>query len=174
MILDKKLKTLDSFDIPILVEAFEKANWPKPASIFETYLQEQLIDSRLMWVAHVSNKLAGYVTLKWHSQYEPFAIAKIPEIIDLNVLPPFRKRGIGSMLLDAAEKEAILKSDVVGLGVGLYGGPDGSYGAAQKLYVKRGYIPDGKGATYNYQKAVPLTRYSLDDYLLLWLTKKLR
>ena len=78
------------------------------------------------------------------------------------------------MLLDVAEREAVNKSNVVGLGVGLYGGPDGGYGAAQKLYVNRGYIPDGKGVTYNYQSVTPGNNYSLDDDLVLWFTKQLR
>jgi hypothetical protein len=36
------------------------------------------------------------------------------------------------------------RSDVVGLGVGLY--PD--YGTAQRMYVRRGYLPDGRGVIY--------------------------
>lgn len=82
--------------------------------------------------------------------------------------------GIGSLLLDTAEKAAATKSEVVGIGVGLYAGADGGYGAAQRLYVKRGYIPDGKGVTYNYQPAIPGNSYPLDDDLVLWFTKKLR
>jgi hypothetical protein len=77
------------------------------------------------------------------------------------------------MLLDIAEKEAATKSEVVGIGVGLYAGEDGGYGSAQRLYVKRGYIPDGKGVTYNYQHTIPGNSYPLDDDLVLWFTKKL-
>jgi GNAT superfamily N-acetyltransferase len=128
---------------------------------------------RAVWVAHVNHQFAGYVTLKWHSHYEPFANANIPEIMDLNVLPPFRKAGVGTMLLDIAEKAAPTKSNVVGLGVGLYSGPDGGYGTAQRLYVHRGYIPDGYGVTYNYLPTVPGSSYPLDDDLVLWFTKKL-
>ncbi|HXH55385.1 MAG TPA: GNAT family N-acetyltransferase [Gammaproteobacteria bacterium] len=161
-------------DIPIIVDAFQKANWPKPPSLFEQYLSEQVIDARLVWVAYLDNQFAAYVTLKWQSAYEAFVTACIPEIIDLNVLPPFRKHGVGSMLLDIAEKEAAAKCNIVGLGVGLYGGPDGGYGAAQRLYVKRGYIPDSKGVTYNYKSAEPGASYPLDDDLILWFTKKLK
>ncbi len=168
------INLLRASDIPILVDAFQKANWAKPASIFEAYWQEQRMTARLVWVARVDNQFAGYVTLKWQSQYEPFAAANIPEIMDLNVLPSFRKKGIGSKLLEYAEKEAATKNDIVGIGVGLYGGPDGGYGAAQKLYVKRGYIPDGKGVTYNYQHATPGDSFPLDDDLVLWFTKKFR
>lgn len=173
MIPEAAIKSFSASDIPIIVDAFGRANWPKPAAIFETYLQEQLTGARLVWVAYVNDQFAGYVTLNWQSQYESFAAARIPEIIDLNVLPPFRKVGVGSMLLDIAEKEAATKSEVVGIGVGLYAGEDGGYGSAQRLYVKRGYIPDGKGVTYNYQPTIPGNSYPLDDNLVLWFTKKL-
>ena len=42
---------------------------------------------------------------------------------------------------------AVVGGFIVGIGVGLY--PD--YGSAQRLYIKRGYLPDGHGATYNYE-----------------------
>ena len=120
------------------------------------------------------DEFAGYVTLKWQSQYPSFKEQRILEIMDLNVLPGFRKMGVGSLLLDTAEKEAATRNKVVGIGVGLYAGEDGGYGAAQRLYVKRGYNPDGKGVTYNYQPTIPGNSYPLDDDLVLWFTKKLR
>ena len=137
-------------------------------------MKEQEEGERLVWVAHVKGEFAGYVTLKWQSQYPSFKAQNIPEIMDLNVLPVYRKIGIGSLLLYAAEKEASTKSECVGIGVGLYAGEDGGYGAAQRLYVKRGYIPDGKGVTYHYEPTIPGNSYPLDDDLVLWFTKKLR
>ena len=53
-------------------------------------------------------------------------------------------------------------------------GAVGGYGAAQRLYIKRGYIPDGKGVTYNYEPTIPGNSYPLDDELVLWFTKKLK
>ena len=164
---------LSSDHIPSISEAFNKIGWNKPASLFEGYLKEVEQGARLVWMAHLHDQFAGYVTLNWQSQYELFAAARIPEIMDLNVLPPFRKVGVGSMLLDIAEKETATKSQIIGIGVGLYAGEDGGYGAAQRLYVKRGYVPDGKGVTYNYQPTIPGNSYPLDDELVLWFTKKL-
>ncbi|HRD70409.1 MAG TPA: GNAT family N-acetyltransferase [Legionella sp.] len=165
------IRTFELADIPQLVEAFQKANWEKPTSLFETYYQEQQNAERRIWVAFFKDQIAGYVTLKWTSLYEPFAQQKIPEIMDLNVLPSFRKQGIGSVLLTIAEGEAARKHEVIGIGVGLYGGPDGGYGYAQRLYVKRGYCPNGLGPTYNYEPTVPGQAYALDDDLILWFTK---
>jgi ribosomal protein S18 acetylase RimI-like enzyme len=169
-----EIKQFSESDIQLIVDSFERANWPKPASIFEAYLKEQHNDARLLWVAHVDNKFAGYITLKWKSQYGPFATSNIPEIMDLNVLPSFRGLGVGSKLLGHAEKEAAVRADIVGLGVGLYGGPDGGYGAAQGLYIKRGYLPDGKGVTYKYQPVDPGSSCPVDDDLLLWFTRTLK
>ncbi|AMV14871.1 GNAT family N-acetyltransferase [Legionella pneumophila serogroup 1] len=166
------IKALELSDIPVLVDAFQKANWQKPESLFEAYHQEQQQSERVIWVAYIQDQIAGYVTLKWTSHYESFANQGISEIMDLNVLPSFRKLGIGSALLTAAEEKAFSQHEQVGIGVGLYGGPDGGYGQAQRLYVNRGYIPDGLGITYDYKPTVPGQSYPLDDDLILWFTKK--
>jgi GNAT superfamily N-acetyltransferase len=107
--------------------------------------------------------------LKWQSSYKPFHEKSIPEIKDLNVLPPFQKQGIGSELLDTAEEAAKIQANLVGIGVGLYE----DYGTAQKLYINRGYRPDGRGVTYNYQPVVPGSSVCIDDDLVLWFTKEL-
>ena len=67
-----------------------------------------------------------------------------------------------------AELEAVKKQNKVGIGVGLYDG----YGSAQRLYIKRGYIPDGLGVTYNYNHVTPGANVCLDDDLVLWFTKE--
>jgi GNAT superfamily N-acetyltransferase len=167
------IKTLTLSDIPFLVDAFQKANWQKPAPLFEKYYQEQQQAERVVWLAYFQDQIAGYVTLKWTSLYKPFAQKQIPEIMDLNVLPSFRKFGIGSTLLTAAEEKAASQHSHVGLGVGLYGGQDGGYGQAQRLYIKRGYIPDGLGVTYGYKPVDPGKMVSLDDDLILWFTKQI-
>ena len=94
----------------------------------------------------------------------------ISEIMDLNVLPAFRKQVVGSKLLDVAEEMASTKTGQVGIGVGLYG----DYGSAQRLYVKHGYVPDGRGVTYNYQPITPGNKVALDDELVLWFVKRLK
>lgn len=162
-----EVRLLRQEDIPELVQAFNELGWNKSFSLFEGYLQDQENGERIVWVAIKENSLAGYVTLKWKSYYPPFKNEVMPEIVDLNVLPPFRKQGIGSKLLDEAERSAFERSSIVGIGVGLY--PD--YGSAQRLYIKRGYIPDGNGVTYQYQPVHPGEKVCLDDDLILWFTK---
>lgn len=163
-----KIRAIQESDISLIVSEFERFQWSKPASTFEGYCKEQSKQERLIWLAFYQEAFAGYVTLKWQSYYQPFNQSKIPEIMDLNVLPPYQKKGIGSALLDLAEKEAFKKSSIVGIGVGLYS----DYGPAQKLYIARGYQPDGLGLTYNYKPVEAGSMVCLDDDLVLWFTKK--
>lgn len=153
--------------IPKIVEAFHLAHWPQPSSLFEHYLKEQYENERLIWVALCEEAIAGYITLKWRSAYVAFQEQNIPEIMDFNVLPQFRNRGIGTALLTIAETHAFQNHETIGLGVGLYA----DYGQALKLYVKHGYKPDGQGVTYDYQTVEPGKSICLDDDLVLWFTK---
>jgi GNAT superfamily N-acetyltransferase len=117
MINQIQIRPLIEKDIATIPEALKKIGWNKPASLFEGYLKEQEGGERLVWVAYFKGEFAGYVTLKWQSQYPSFKSQNIPEIMDLNVLPVYRKMGIGSLLLDRAEKEALTKSQIIGIGV---------------------------------------------------------
>ena len=70
------------------------------------------------------------------------------------------------------EAEGIIKgySDYAGIGVGLFS----DYGVAQRLYVKSGYIPDGKGiykhdSYINYNETV-----NIDDDVVLYFIKLLK
>lgn len=120
------IRIMDILDIEIMVKTFQEANWQKPASLFENYLKEQENGKRIIWVAYLDNKFIGYITLKWESKFIPFKKKQIPEINDFNILPIFRGKGIGLKLLKKAEEKAATRSDIVGLGVGLYE----DYGAA--------------------------------------------
>jgi GNAT superfamily N-acetyltransferase len=162
----KKLK--DSF-LASMVQGFDDSNWTKkPFSLFEKYLKEQKEGKRIVFVAFADGSFAGYVTLVWQSNYKQFSLNRIPEMKDFNVLPTFRRKGVGSLLLDKAEETAFTKSNIIGIGVGLYA----DYGSAQRLYVKRGYIPNGLGITYNNENVTPGKQYLIDDDLVLWFTRE--
>jgi GNAT superfamily N-acetyltransferase len=142
-----KVRMLEKPDIPVIVGGFEKSDWQiKPKSLFENYFEVQQKEHLLCFVTFIEEDFAAYVTLKWQSDYKRFAEERLPEISDLNVLPKFRNRGLGTQLIEKCETAAAQRSEVVEIGVGLYA----DYGSAQRLYMKRGYIPDGQGITYNY------------------------
>lgn len=150
--------------------AFAAIGWTKPAAQYVRYLDEQTEGARSVLVARRDEALLGYVTVLWDSDYPTFREAGIPEIQDFNVLPQARRRGVGSALMDAAEDLIAEQSPVAGIGVGLY--PD--YGPAQRLYVLRGYVPDGRGIAWNLTPVTPMQQVPVDDDLALYFTKDLR
>ena len=168
--LELAIRALCEDDPPQIAGAFAQLGWNKPEAQYRKYLAEQNSGVRSCSVATVHEQFAGYVTVSWRSSYPGFIEQNIPEIQDLNVLPQFRRQGIASRLLDHAESQVVRKSAVVGIGVGLHPG----YNAAQRLYVLRGYIPDGRGVTYQNRYASEGENVVLDDDLVLHFTKRLR
>jgi GNAT superfamily N-acetyltransferase len=163
------IRLLQAADVAPIAAAFATLGWDKPASQYERYLAQQQSGDRVVLVALVDEQFAGYVTIVWQSHYPPFHAASIPEIVDFNVLPHFRRRKIGTQLMDEAERRIAERSPLVGIGVGLY--PD--YGAAQRMYVLRGYVPDGRGVYYDTQQVRPGQAVPVDDSLALYFTKNL-
>lgn len=134
------------------------------------YLTETRQGVRLAVVAEVGGKAIGYATLKFNSEYTPFKEANIPEINDLGVALSDRNTGVGRTMIEFLEQAAKEKGcREIGIGFGLYN----DYGPAQRLYVKMGYVPDGRGVMYNYQSVVPGKSYPVDDDLVLFFTKPL-
>jgi GNAT superfamily N-acetyltransferase len=157
-------------DPPVFEAAFAAIGWRKPAPQYVRYLDEQAAGTRDVVVAEVDGAFAGYLTVLWEPSYPPFRDAQIPEIQDLNVLPQVRRRGVASRLLDEAESRIAARSNVVGIGFGL----TANYGAAQRLYVLRGYVPDARGIMSRERPVGYLSHVQADDDLVLYLTKRLR
>lgn len=165
-----KIRELEERDIEPIVSAFQEIGWNKPAALYELYLSEQDRDLRVVLVAFVDDTFAGYVTIQWESGYAPFQEAGIPEIKDFNVLPVFRRQGIGTALMDQAEQIISERASVIGIGVGLHPG----YGPAQRMYVLRGYVPDARAMYYDDRQVQEGEQVCADDDLVIHLTKQLR
>jgi GNAT superfamily N-acetyltransferase len=166
-----EIRSLRDGDPEPMAAAFAAIGWMgKNVAQYRRYLAEQETGSRAVFVAGVRGGFAGYLTVVWHSTYAPFEVAGIPEIVDLNVLPSFRRRGIGSALMDAAEDLIGARSDTAGIGVGL----TADYTAAHLMYLRRGYLPDGRGLAY---RGVPCRHGAavrVGDDLALMMTRPLR
>jgi GNAT superfamily N-acetyltransferase len=163
------IRPIQASDPAVIAAAFDAIGWKKAAAQYERYLAEQQAGHRHVFVAWVEDAFAGYVTLNWYPAYPPFKAEGIPVIEDFNVLPAFRRRGIGAALMDAAEAAAGARSGVVGIGVGL----DPDYGPAQRLYVRRGYVPDGRGISWQNDRVAYGDQVIVDDDLVLWFTRSL-
>lgn len=161
------VRPLAAQDAQPIAAAFAAIGWNKTVSQYERYLAEQHGGRRDVLVAFADGFFAGYVTILWESLYPPFRADNIPEIADLNVLPRFRRQRIATRLLDEAERRIAERSSIAGIGVGVT--PD--YGPAQRLYVLRGFVPDGAGMASHDRIVEHGQEVVVDDDLILHLTK---
>ena len=162
------IRKMQESDIQDLSQGFISQGWPSREEILTRYFKEQESGEREVLVAEVEGALAGYISILPCAKQGPFAEI-YPELSDFNVFEPFQNQGIGNLLLEEAEKRVRLISDKVTLGVGLHSG----YGPAQRLYIKRGYIPDGTGVWYqNHQPAMNAVCEDIGE-LVLYLSKNL-
>ncbi len=161
------IRNMIKSDIESLSHGFMNQGWPAREEILARYFLEQESGEREVLVAEIDGAVAGYVTILPLAKHGPFAEV-YPELSDFNVFEPFQNQGIGNLLMEEAENRVKFFSDKVTLGVGLHSG----YGPAQRLYIKRGYIPDGTGVWYRNQPLEMNTTIQNNDDLVLYLSKK--
>jgi GNAT superfamily N-acetyltransferase len=161
---------MEKGDIEKIAEAFAAQGWNKPITQYQNYYREQQEGKRTVLVLCNGEEFTGYLNIIWESCYLPFREQKIPEINDFNVLIKYQRQGYGTQLMDAAEKIIAARSKTAGIGVGL----TADYGTAQRMYVRRGYIPDGRGLSQNEKSIVHGDIVTVDDDLILTLTKELQ
>lgn len=139
---------------------------------FERCFDEAAHGKRILVLAESTKdkSILGYGQLIWLPIYAPFRKFKIPEIQDLNVIADARRQGIGSALIDYCEAEVKSKDYAdIGIGVGIIS----RFGNAQRLYVQKGYVPDGMGACYDDEMLEDNAIKPIDDLLSIKLVKKL-
>ncbi|MDF2958515.1 MAG: acetyltransferase [Paenibacillus sp.] len=163
-----QIRQMTSEDIDVVYRVFDEHQIRKPRDYIAKCWEEHKLGVRITLLAFYEGRFAGSLHLLAKSHYPYFAENGIPEINDFNVIPTLRKRGIGNALMDSVEKIALERYGIVGIGVGLYE----SYGNAQRLYAKRGFIPDGRGIMYHQQPVTPGSQACVDDDLNLYFTKK--
>ncbi len=163
------IRDMQAEDISIIHKENLSHGWHSNQSVYEGYYKAQQAKTLYVFVAEYEGKFAGYTTLKPQTSTGPFAKQGLPEVSDFNVFMKYRRKGIGSKILDVVENFAAGFSSTITLGVGLHPG----YGSAQRLYIKRGYIPDGSGVWYRDHPLEPYTACCNDDDLVLYLSKQL-
>lgn len=165
------VRNLRNYDPEIFAREEVKQGWldASPEKL-ETRLRDNVTGKAVSIAADYDGEPAGYVSVYPYCMWGALGGRGLPEIVDFNVLEKFRRKGVGTALMDIAEKIAAEYSDTVYLGVGLHSG----YGAAQRLYVKRGYVPDGSGVWYGDKVCSPYSACVNDDDLILYMSKKLR
>lgn len=163
------IRNMETRDAQAITDEEIAQGWNAEVTKYETRLKDQTEGRAISLVAEYDGRIAGYINVYLNSTWGAFANQGYPEIVDFGVLVKYRKKGIGNKLMDVAEQIASEYADMVYLGVGLYT----DYGNAQRMYVKRGYIPDGSGVWYRDAICAPYAECCNDDDLVLYLSKKL-
>ena len=166
---DLIIRTLEEKDIDQIILEEKLQGWHPTRVKYESRLNDQNEGISIALVAIFKNEIAGYINLYKTVKHGPYKDLSLPEIVDLGVFERFRNQGVGNELMELVEDIARKDSEYIYLSVGLHSG----YGNAQKLYVKRGYIPDGKGAYFRDIKAKPYQEYVLGDDLVIYMSKRL-
>ncbi|NHN34656.1 GNAT family N-acetyltransferase [Paenibacillus agricola] len=162
-----KVRQMTDSDVELVYQVFTEHDIKKPRDYILRCWEQNVAGERITLLAFYQGQFAGSLHLLATSHYPYFVGNGIPEVNDFNVIPPLRNHGIGHTLIEAIENIAFEKFEIVGIGVGLYK----SYGSAQRLYAKRGYIPDGRGVMYKEQPVDPGAMVCVDDDLNLYFTK---
>jgi GNAT superfamily N-acetyltransferase len=116
-----------------------------PSAIVDKHrvrLARQRRGAALYLIAWLEEAPVGHVLVKFSAPGEPAGprLPECPHIEDLLVKPEWRGRGIGSSLLEAAERAAVERGCArVGLNVAA------ENVRARKLYAQRGYVDSGGG-----------------------------
>ena len=167
-----EIRQAQDSDIPALYDMLAALGFHKGAGYFERCLDEQAQGRRQVFIVRGGEPEGdiGYGMLNWHPQYALYKRLGIPEIQDLNTVPVARRQGAASALIGHCEQIAAQTgAEHIGISVGLYA----DYGPAQRLYVKRGYEPDGFGVTYDRQQVRAGEMRLVDENLCLMLVKAL-
>jgi GNAT superfamily N-acetyltransferase len=134
------------------------------------YLADHSEPGGISLVATSGADMVGYVAIVWESNYAGFRSRDIPLVHQIAVGEPWRRRGVGTLLMDAVERVVGDRGiATLGITVGLFD----EYGPAQRMYAGRGYIPDGRGACQGQRPLSKGVQVSMDHDLIIWLTKDL-
>ena len=162
------IRKMNYNDIPLICKADNDESEGNIA-----YLKNQLLNQDKhecsALIALYGGNVAGYVFLYYKCRWGALANCGVPGVVDLTVFEKYRQKGIATNLMNVAEDIARRHSNKVYLEVCL----SAEYGPAQRLYVKRGYIPDGKGMYYEGRVCETDAICKNNDELTLCLVKEL-
>lgn len=165
------IRDMEKADAKAFYDGYTAQGWHSEEAYYHMRMKEAAEGKCAALTAEYQGKPAGNVYVYFDVQEGPFKGKGWPMIVDFSVLKKYQRKGIGHQLMNAAEAIAGRHADTVCLGVGLCK----EYGTAQRMYIKRGYIPDGSGVWYQNRQCVQYeTVCTVDDDLELFLYKKLK
>ncbi len=145
------IRNLQEGDAQVITDGEIAQGWNSEGRLdkYLMRLKDQAEGRAIVMAAEYRGEVAGYICVYPDSKQGAFAGLGYPEIVDFGVLEKYQKRGIGSRLMDAAERTAAEYADTVYLGVGLHSGggqmgrvpdtdEDGSAGMVRQSCGKKG------------------------------------
>ncbi len=164
------IRTMEEADGPVFVTEYTAQGWHPDIVGYQMRMKDQAEGKCIALTAVYEGCPVGYVYLYLTVREGPFKGKGWPIIVDFSVLQKYQRKGIGNKLMDTAEQVAADYADTVCLGVGVCK----EYGTAQRMYVRRGYVPDGSGVWYQDKQCVQYeTVCIVDDDLILYFSKAL-
>lgn len=157
---------MDSFNRIMFDKTMTILKWDKQTPIFEGALDPLYASLDYCDVYYIEGK--GFAVLNHAPKYSLYQRLNIPEIQDIFILPAYRQQGLATRLIQHCEMQS--KADMIGISVPV----SPQFGAAQKLYIKLGYVPDGNGVTYDREGVIHNAMVRVDDDLCLMLVKDLK
>lgn len=164
-----RIRSMLKSDAEAFVETLRSYGRECGAETYSGYFTEQEEGARNVYVAEQRGEIAGYCTLILIPRSGPWKGDGKPEISDLRVFNEHQEMDVGGAILNVVEEDAAKLADEVTLAVGLHPG----HGSAQRLYVKRGYVPDGSGVWYGSRVLEQYQECCNDDSLKLYMSKRL-
>ncbi len=165
------IRNMEEADAQIFTDEYTAQGWHSDVDYYLMRIREQAEGKCVALTAEFQGHPAGNAYLYLKANEGPFKGKDWPIIVDFGVLKKYQRKGIGNRLMDVAEQLAAQYADTVCLGVGL----SREYGTAQRMYAKRGYIPDGSGVWYQDKQCVQYeTVCTVDDDLVLYMAKELK
>lgn len=165
------IRAMEEADAQIFNDEYTAQGWHPDVAYYHMRMQEAAEGKCVALTAVYRGEPAGALYLYRYANEGPFKGRNWPYVVDLGVLKKYQHCGIGNRLMAVAEQLAARSADAICLGVGL----SREYGTAQRMYAKRGYVPDGSGVWYKDRQCVQYeTVCTVDDDLILYLSKTLR
>lgn len=143
----------------------EILQWNKQDDIFPDTLNPAYRTADYCEVYFIEGK--GYAVLNRQPNYTLYRRMGIAEIQDIYVVPAYRRAGVATSLIKHCE--GLVDANMVGISVPV--SPD--FGAAQRLYYKLGFEPDGNGVTYDREPVRHGSMVKMDENLCLMMVKDL-
>ncbi|HWS28644.1 MAG TPA: GNAT family N-acetyltransferase [Clostridia bacterium] len=100
------IRTIEETDPEILCEEEIAQRWQATEEKYRTRVADSASGKAVSLVAEYKGNVAGYINVYKNPPWGSFANMGYCEIVDFGVLEKYRCRGIGSKLMDIAEKIA--------------------------------------------------------------------